>query len=101
MGKLSLSTGPAPTPGWMGGTLAGGPRHPVPGMPAGNCTEQLGVVGPWHERLPHFRLEFTPSAGDELQSEYLVPRSSALDALSAPSGMAGRLAPAVQIYIGR
>jgi xylitol oxidase len=95
--RADAAQSPAPTPGWMGGTLAGGPRHPVPGMPAGNCTEQLGVVGPWHERLPHFRLEFTPSAGDELQSEYLVPRSSALDALSALDGIAGRLAPVVQI----
>ena len=25
------------------------------GMPADACTEQLGVPGPWHERLPHFR----------------------------------------------
>ncbi|MFJ5972551.1 FAD-binding protein [Streptomyces sp. NPDC093060] len=57
--------------------------HPVPGMPAVNCTEQFGVPGPWHERLPHFRAEFTPSSGDELQSEYLLPRSAAVDALDA------------------
>ncbi|MCZ9342957.1 FAD-binding protein, partial [Streptomyces sp. TRM76130] len=42
------------------------PTHPVPGMPAENCTEQSGVPGPWHERLPHFRAEFTPSSGAEL-----------------------------------
>ena len=42
-------------------------------MPTENATPQLGVVGRWHERLPHFRLEFTPSQGDELQSEYLLP----------------------------
>jgi hypothetical protein len=47
---------------------ADGPRHPVPGMPVANCTEQLGVPGPWYARLPHFRLEFTPSSGEELQS---------------------------------
>jgi xylitol oxidase len=62
---------------WLGSRLADGPRNPVPGMPAGFSTEQMGTVGPWHERLPHFRAEFTPSSGDELQSEYLVPRSSA------------------------
>jgi xylitol oxidase len=38
------------------------------------CTPQLGEPGPWHERLPHFRPEYTPSSGDELQSEYLLPR---------------------------
>ncbi|MFF0780409.1 FAD-binding protein [Streptomyces sp. NPDC003720] len=57
--------------------------HPVPGMPAVNCTEQFGVPGPWHERLPHFRAEFTPSSGAELQSEYLLPRQTAVDALHA------------------
>lgn len=57
--------------------------HPVPGMPAENCTGQFGVPGPWHERLPHFRAEFTPSSGAELQSEYLLPREHALDVLHA------------------
>lgn len=57
--------------------------HPVPGMPAVNCTEQFGVPGPWHERLPHFRAEFVPSSGAELQSEYLLPRRYAVDALYA------------------
>lgn len=61
--------------------------HPVPGMPAVNTTEQFGVPGPWHERLPHFRAEFTPSSGEELQSEYLLPRSAALDALAAVDGI--------------
>ena len=86
-----------PGPRWMGGRAADGPRHPVPGMSPASCTEQLGVPGPWHERLPHFRLEFTPSAGDELQSEYLLPRAHATDALAALQPVAGRLAPVVQI----
>jgi alditol oxidase len=86
-----------PTPRWMGGLLADGPRNPVPGMPAEHCTEQLGVPGPWHERLPHFRLEFTPSAGDELQSEYLLPRTSAIEALRALDQVADRLAPVTRI----
>ena len=54
------------------------PRRRAPpsgaGRPTEHCTEQLGVPGPWHDRLPHFRLEFTPSSGEELQSEYFVPR---------------------------
>jgi xylitol oxidase len=84
-------------PGWMGGRLADGPRNPVPGMPAGNCTEQLGVPGPWHQRLPHFRLEFTPSAGDELQSEYLLPRGHAAAALDALGPLAAEMAAVLQI----
>jgi xylitol oxidase len=86
----------APGPRWMGGRAADGPRHPVPGLSPAACTEQLGGPGPWHERLPHFRPEFTPSAGDELQSEYLLPRAHAADALSALQLVAGRLAPVVR-----
>jgi alditol oxidase len=85
-----------PGPRWMGGRLASGPRHPVPGLSPAACTEQLGVPGPWHERLPHFRPEFTPSAGDELQSEYLLPRAHAIDALATLLPVAGRLAPVVR-----
>ena len=71
--------------------------HPVPGMPAVNCTEQFGVAGPWHERLPHFRAEFTPSSGAELQSEYLLPRPYALDALRALDAVRADVAPVLQI----
>ncbi|MDC0773721.1 D-arabinono-1,4-lactone oxidase [Streptomyces sp. HD] len=70
--------------------------HPVPGMPAVNCTEQFGVPGPWHERLPHFRAEFTPSSGAELQSEYLLPRRYAVDALRALDGIRATVAPVLQ-----
>jgi xylitol oxidase len=58
-------------------------RHMISGMATENTTPQLGVVGPWHERLPHFRMGFLPSAGEELQSEYLVPMSQAAAALDA------------------
>jgi xylitol oxidase len=82
---------------WLGGTLATAPRHPVPGLDPAPCTEQLGRPGPWHLRLPHFRLEFTPSAGDELQSEYLVPREHAAAALTALGGVAHLVAPVLQV----
>jgi xylitol oxidase len=66
-------------------------------MPAGNCTEQLGVPGPWHERLPHFRLAFTPSSGAELQSEYFVPAQHGGPALAAVAAIGERLRPVLQI----
>lgn len=81
----------------FGATPADGPRHPLPGIDPVNCTQQLGVPGPWHERLPHFRLEFTPSNGDELQSEYLVPRAHAVDALQAVRGLADVVSPLLQV----
>lgn len=81
----------------LGATPADGPRNPVPGMGGGNCTVQLGVPGPWHERLPHFKADFTPSSGDELQSEYMVPRRHAVAAFHALAGIADRLAPVTRI----
>ena len=66
-------------------------------MPPDNCTQQLGVPGRWFERLPHFRPEFTPSAGNELQSEYLLPAGHAVPALRALSQIGDRLAAVLQI----
>jgi xylitol oxidase len=82
---------------WMGALLADGPRHPVPGMSPAACTQQMGVPGPWHERLPHFRLDYLPSTGEELQSEYLVPRQHAISALAAIGRIRDRVAPVLQI----
>ncbi len=86
-----------PEPRWMDATLADRPLHPIPGQPARFATEQLGVPGPWHARLPHFRAEFTPSAGAELQSEYLLPRQRAAAAFDALASLATVLAPVLQI----
>jgi xylitol oxidase len=82
---------------WRGATLADGPRHPIPGLPGTMCTEQLGVVGPWHARLPHFRLEFTPSSGEELQSEWFVASHDAVAALRSLDDLQERIAAVVQI----
>ena len=57
--------------------------HPITKLSAENCTEQMGVEGPWYERLPHFKMGFTPSSGEELQTEYFIPRENALDAILA------------------
>jgi len=76
---------------------ADGPVHPVPGVSPVHCTEQLGVPGPWHERLPHFRPDFTPSNGEELQSEYLLPRERALAALHEVAELRETVAPVLQI----
>ena len=58
-------------------------RHPLPGLNPEPCTEQMAVSGPWHLRLPHFKMEFTPSAGDEIQSEFFVARENAPAAIAA------------------
>ncbi|MBZ6130132.1 FAD-binding protein [Streptomyces olivaceus] len=85
-----------PLPDFPYATPATEKHHPVPGMNAVNCTEQFGAPGPWHERLPHFRADFVPSSGAELQSEYLMPREHALDALHAMDAIRDVLAPVLQ-----
>jgi alditol oxidase len=77
---------------WLGGHPARTPRHPLPTESGEQATQQLGVPGPWHERLPHFRLEFTPSHGEEIQSEYLLPRAFGPAALRALSAIGDQLA---------
>ena len=67
--------------------------HPVPGHDAEPCTEQQGVPGPWYERLPHFRMNFTPSSGRELQTEYLVPREHAYEAVLAVEKLRDQITP--------
>lgn len=83
----------APAPEFFDAQLATSPRHPVPGHTAENCSEQMCIAGPWHERLPHFRMDFTPSAGEELQSEYFVPRQDAYQALNALNGIREHISP--------
>ena len=81
----------------FGATRAAAKLHPVPGSGAEHCTEQLGVPGPWHERMPHFKMEFTPSAGEELQSEYFVPRGDAFAALRAIDDIGKDIAPLLYV----
>jgi xylitol oxidase len=71
--------------------------HPIVELSAENCTEQMGVVGPWYERLPHFRMGFTPSSGKELQSEYFVARSNAVDAIVAVERLRDHVSPHLMI----
>ena len=81
----------------FGATRASAPIHPIRRMSPAALTEQLGVPGPWHERLPHFRMDFTPSSGAELQTEYLMPREHAAEALLAVDAVRASFAPLLQI----
>lgn len=71
------------SPTFFGATLATTQLHPVSTLSAAPCTDQMGIVGPWNERLPHFRIDHTPASGDELQTEYFVPRHHAVAAMRA------------------
>jgi alditol oxidase len=82
-----------PTPAFFGAKLATHNLHPIAELSAENCTEQMGVPGPWYERLPHFRMGFTPSAGKELQSEYFVPRQHAVEAILAVERLRDQVSP--------
>jgi len=85
------------TPEFFGAKLATRNLHPIAELSAENCTEQMGVPGPWYERLPHFRMGFTPSAGKELQSEYFVPRRHAVEAILAVERLRDQVGPLLLI----
>ncbi|WP_304504294.1 FAD-binding protein [Amycolatopsis sp. DSM 110486] len=93
--EVPASPAAAVPPSLFGAAPADGPRHPAhaAGVPAGNTTAQLGAPGPWYDRLPHFRLGFTPSVGAELQTEYFVPRAAAPAAFEALRGIGHLIAP--------
>jgi xylitol oxidase len=81
----------------FGAPAATADANPIPGMDPANATRQLGVPGRWSDRLPHFRIGFTPSNGEELQSEYLVGRADAVAAIQAVRGLGGALRPVLQM----
>jgi len=85
------------TPEFFGAKLSTRNLHPIAELSAENCTEQMGVPGPWYERLPHFRMGFTPSAGKELQTEYFVPRRHAVDAILAVERLRDQVTPHLMI----
>src|SRR5215207_2389468 len=81
----------------FGARLAANHVHPIATLSAENCTEQMGVSGPWFERLPHFRMDFTPSSGEELQTEYILPRQYAFAAFRVIDRLREHIAPLLQI----
>ena len=72
-----------PVEAFTGTVAATETLHMLEGAPTEAVTQQGGVPGPWFERLPHFRMEHTPSRGEEIQSEYLLPRENALAGIEA------------------
>jgi len=80
-------------PEFFGATQATQKLHPLAGHSAENCTEQMGTPGPWYERLPHFKMNFTPSSGAELQSEYFVPRERGYEAILAVERLRESITP--------
>jgi xylitol oxidase len=81
----------------LGAAAAAADLHPIATLSAEPCTAQMDVAGPWHERLPHFRMGFTPSSGEELQSELFVGRADAADAMRTLIGLHDVLATVLMI----
>ena len=61
--------------------------------PGGRLNPFGGIPGPWSERLAHFRPDRDPGASDQIQSEYMVPRSRAVAALQAVRRLGDRIDP--------
>lgn len=93
----SLDGAGTPAAEILGARAATGPSHPIPGMDGSVCTGQMGLVGPWHERLFHFAIGNTASAGAELQSELFVARADAPAAIAALHAAQDQFSPALFI----
>jgi xylitol oxidase len=91
--RVEPGASPHMEPEFFGAKLATRNLHPLAGHSAENCTEQMGVPGPWYERLPHFKMNFTPSSGAELQSEFFVPRQRAYEAILAVEKLRAHITP--------
>lgn len=78
---------------FFGATAAERAMAPIEEASVEACTEQMGIPGSWHERLPHFRMAFTPSHGEELQSEFFVPRINAVEAFSRIRALRDQITP--------
>ncbi|RIK32741.1 MAG: FAD-binding protein [Chloroflexi bacterium] len=95
--RLPDERGLAVAPNFFGATVAPAHRHPVVTLSAAPCTEQMGIPGPWYDRLPHFRVDHTPASGDELQTEYFVPRQYAVEAMRAVTQLQKQMEPILWI----
>lgn len=82
-----------PTTHFHGATPAKTNLHPIKVNSPVNCTDQMGVPGPWYERLPHFKMGFTPSNGAELQTEFFIPRKYAYQAIMAVESLHEVISP--------
>ena len=80
-------------PTFYGATLQKHKLHPIVANNAEACTEQMGSVGPWYLRMPHFKMEFTPSNGEELQTEYFVDRKDGYRAIRAVEQLRDKITP--------
>ena len=91
--RVASGEKPAIPPEFYGAKAATKNMHPIEDLSAVNCTEQMGVPGPWYERMPHFRMNFTPSSGTELQTEYFVPRNRGYEAIRAVETLRDKITP--------
>jgi alditol oxidase len=91
--KVTDAKAPELIPVFFGAKAATQNLHPIVELSAENCTEQMGLPGPWYERLPHFRMGFTPSSGKELQAEFFIPKEHAVEAILAIQKMGKKIGP--------
>jgi xylitol oxidase len=91
--KSRIDDGSPSVPELYGAKAADKNMHPIATESAENVTDQMGIPGPWYERMPHFKMGFKPSAGKELQAEYFVPIEHAYDAIMAVEKLNEKITP--------
>ncbi len=87
----------ATRPSFFDGWPATETMHPIAGLDASHCTEQMGIPGPAYDRIAHFRIGSTPASGEDLQAEYFVPREHAVAAVKALRRLGDGFAPLLMV----
>lgn len=75
----------------FGATLAS--ANPAGQPPTDRTLTPFARPGVWHERLPHYELHDPAGLGNELQSEYFIPRRHAVAGIRAVLALREELAP--------
>jgi len=91
--RVGEGSSSAVAPDFHGAHLATRNMHPLDDESPEPFTEQMGVPGAWYERMPHFRMSFRRSSGEELQSEYFVLVEHAYDAMMAVEELHEEMTP--------
>ncbi len=90
--KRRLESADAPVPDELAGAVRIGGASQIIESDDDNTTQQ-GIAAAWSAHLPHFRIDRTPSNGDEIQTEYFVAHADAAAALTAVRALAADIAP--------
>ncbi|MEM7129770.1 MAG: FAD-binding protein [Chloroflexota bacterium] len=88
---------PIPASEELFGARLGSPEHVLDRPGSDRILTPMSIPGPWYERLIHMTLKHPPGPGDELQTEYFVPRHNAVAAMRKVESLRTYLKPILDL----